>query len=56
MFETINHGWGQLIADHPYKHMIISLIIVFSLSLGIINIKVEHDIRASFSPPNSRAS
>uniref|UniRef100_A0AC35GN75 SSD domain-containing protein n=1 Tax=Panagrolaimus sp. PS1159 TaxID=55785 RepID=A0AC35GN75_9BILA len=56
MFETINHGWGQLIADHPYKHMIVSLIVMFLLTLGVINIKVENDIRASFSPPNSRAS
>uniref|UniRef100_A0A7E4W4C6 SSD domain-containing protein n=1 Tax=Panagrellus redivivus TaxID=6233 RepID=A0A7E4W4C6_PANRE len=56
MFENLNQAWGFLIARHPYINIILSLIVAVVLSAGLVNLRLENDIRESFSPANSRAA
>uniref|UniRef100_A0A183BLX9 SSD domain-containing protein n=1 Tax=Globodera pallida TaxID=36090 RepID=A0A183BLX9_GLOPA len=55
MFDSTNARWGLFIAAHPVAHILISLFLVSVLSVHLINLRIEYDIRASFSPKNSKA-
>ncbi|KAL3117849.1 hypothetical protein niasHT_001440 [Heterodera trifolii] len=55
MFDSTNARWGLFIACHPIRHILISLLFVLALSIHLINLRIEYDIRASFSPKNSKA-
>lgn len=56
MFDRINQNWGNFIASHSKCHILISFITIVIFTLPLINLKIEHDIRASFSPSNSKAN
>ncbi|XP_051950423.1 NPC1-like intracellular cholesterol transporter 1 [Xyrauchen texanus] len=51
LFQT----WGTIMARHPLKVLLISLVIVLAFAVGIINIELTTDPVQLWSAPNSRA-
>uniref|UniRef100_A0A914MG56 SSD domain-containing protein n=1 Tax=Meloidogyne incognita TaxID=6306 RepID=A0A914MG56_MELIC len=55
LFDTANAFFGAFIARHPIRHIFASVCFLIVLSLQLINMDIEYDIRASFSPLNSKS-
>uniref|UniRef100_A0A1I8B6C5 SSD domain-containing protein n=1 Tax=Meloidogyne hapla TaxID=6305 RepID=A0A1I8B6C5_MELHA len=55
LFDTANAFLGDFIARHPVRHIFASVCFLIVLSLQLINMDIEYDIRASFSPLNSKS-
>ncbi|KAJ8379241.1 hypothetical protein SKAU_G00000190 [Synaphobranchus kaupii] len=47
--------WGTLIASHPLKVLLISLLVVLVFAMGMINMELTTDPVELWSAPNSRA-
>jgi predicted RND superfamily exporter protein len=52
--DYVNRRWGRFIATYPWTHILLSLLCCVIMSAQLWNMEMEHDIRASFSPANSR--
>ncbi|GMR42762.1 hypothetical protein PMAYCL1PPCAC_12957, partial [Pristionchus mayeri] len=51
--EIISEKTGEVLADHPWKFIIGSIIASVILTVGLVRIRLETDIRESFSPHDS---
>ncbi|GMT20234.1 hypothetical protein PFISCL1PPCAC_11531, partial [Pristionchus fissidentatus] len=51
--EIISEKTGEVLADHPWKFIGFSVLFSMLLALGLIRIRLETDIRESFSPRDS---
>ncbi|KAF8359949.1 ptr-11 [Pristionchus pacificus] len=51
--EIISEKTGEVLADHPWKFITGSVIVSILLTIGLVRIRLETDIRESFSPHDS---
>ncbi|CAI5438990.1 unnamed protein product [Caenorhabditis angaria] len=61
-WQSIAMGWdsissivARLLAAYPIQSLILSILIIIGLSSGLVHLRLEQDIRKSFSPENSVA-
>ena len=52
---SIFQSWGTIIAKHPLKVILLSLVVVAAFSTGIMNMELTTDPVQLWSAPNSRA-
>ncbi|KAF7639517.1 SSD domain-containing protein [Meloidogyne graminicola] len=55
LFDSTNAFLGDFIARYPFRHIFASICFLAIFSLHLINMDIEYDIRASFSPKNSKS-
>ncbi|KAI1725332.1 patched family domain-containing protein [Ditylenchus destructor] len=56
MFDHLNRAWAGIISRHPHIHIWASIAVIALFSAHLVNLKIENDIRASFSPASSQAT
>uniref|UniRef100_A0A8R1DSM6 SSD domain-containing protein n=1 Tax=Caenorhabditis japonica TaxID=281687 RepID=A0A8R1DSM6_CAEJA len=54
-WDSISAIVARLLAAYPVYSIALSILTIIALSAGLINIRLEQDIRKSFSPENSNA-
>ncbi|CAD5220555.1 unnamed protein product [Bursaphelenchus xylophilus] len=54
--DEFNRRWGFFISRHPWSHIVFSLFMIAACGVWIKNLRIELDIRVSFSPTNSKAA
>ncbi|CAI2308319.1 unnamed protein product [Caenorhabditis sp. 36 PRJEB53466] len=54
-WDSISAIVARLLAAYPVYSIVLSILSIVALSAGLINIRLEQDIRKSFSPENSDA-
>ncbi|KAI6188144.1 Patched-related protein 9 [Aphelenchoides besseyi] len=54
--DKLNRNWGTFVATYPITHLVLSTVLILLFGVPLRNLHIELDIRASFSPSNSRAS
>ncbi|CAB3410873.1 unnamed protein product [Caenorhabditis bovis] len=57
---VVSMGWdaisavvARILAAYPVQSIVLSILLCIALSAGLVNIRLEHDIRKSFSPEKS---
>ncbi|KAI6240930.1 Patched-related protein 9 [Aphelenchoides fujianensis] len=54
--DQLNRRWGHFTTDYPKLNLLFSILLILICGYPLKNFHIELDIRASFSPNNSRAS
>ncbi|CAD5214420.1 unnamed protein product [Bursaphelenchus okinawaensis] len=54
--DEFNRKWGYFVSKHPWLHILFSIALILVFGIWIKNLKIELDIRVSFSPPESGAA